>query len=343
MYRLEQEKYEKVIPLLESNNELSVFSVIHGIIPGEIFVNDSFHTTTALIKTSECNLLAGNIDDVGFNSAISEELDFWDPVTPDSYKWNTVIPNIHKNLFIRKYRRRRYSLHIENRLNIACSLPDGYFIEPVIPADLRSYQYENSHKLIDWVGNWGSDEAFNKHGAGCYVRNGNIIVSWSLSDCSYQDKIAIGVHTDERYRKKGFGIVAVNETINMCFSKGYRSIEWLCVDINKGSISIAENLGFKLVCKYDAFSSYPPIENPADLSEAEWNEWGTYLENAVMTEPQLLTECLFAYIKANNVNKANEILLIHRQGKPVKHDINGFIKYLHKIGMAANFHDDWIR
>lgn len=342
MYKLEPENYEKVIPLVESKNELSVFSVIHGILPGEIFVDDPNHPTTAFIRTSECNLLAGNIGDAASDFTISDELDFGDPVTPDSYRWNSVIPGMHKNKFVRKYQRRRYVLNMGNKSNAVYGLPDGYIIEPAIPADLRLNRYENSDKLIGWIESWGNDEAFNEHGAGCYVRKENIIVSWSISDCSFQDKIAIGIHTDERYRKKGLGIFAANGTVERCFSKGFKSIEWLCVDINRGSIAIAEKLGFSLACKYDSFTPFPPVENLTDCSETEWNEWGTYFENAARTEPQLLTECLFAYIKANNLNKANEILSIYREWKPNKRNINGLIQYLHKIGMAADFHDNWM-
>jgi hypothetical protein len=137
-------------------------------------------------------------------------------------------------------------------------------------------------------------------------------------------------------------MIAANETVKMCFSKGFKSIDWLCVDINKGSIAIAEKLGFSLECKYDAFTPYPPVENLTDLSETDWNDWAAYFENASLTEPQLLTECLFAYIKANNVNKANEVLLIHREKKPIEFDVDGFIQYLHTIGMAADFPDNWM-
>ncbi|HEX2947224.1 MAG TPA: GNAT family N-acetyltransferase [Clostridia bacterium] len=342
MYKLELEDYKKVMPLLESNNELSVFSVISGIMPGEIYVDDVCHPAAVLIQTSECNLLAGKNDVGKFNATLSDELDFWDPVIPDSSGWNSVIPNIHKNRFVRKYQRRHYSLNIENSLNINANLPDGYCMEPAIPADLRLKQYENSDKLISWIENWGNDEAFTEHGTGCYIRKGNTIVSWSISDCSYNDKIAIGIHTDERFRKKGLGIFAANETVKMCFSKGFKSIDWLCVDFNKGSIAIAEKLGFSLVCRYDAFTPYPPVENLTDLSETEWNEWAVYFENASLTEPQLLTECLFAYIKANNVTKANEILFIHKEKKPIEHNVNGFIQYLHTFGMAADFNDNWM-
>ena len=341
MYKVEEGKYNIVHPLLESNNELSVFSVTQGSMPGKIFVNDPNHPTAALIQTSECNLLCGDVHDAEFNASLSSELDFWDPVTPDAQKWDAVIPQIHKNRFIRKYTRRRYILNAESKISFTYNLPEGYYVEPVIPENLRCNHYENADKLLAWIDAWGSDEAFCTYGAGCYVRKEKVIVSWSISDCFFRDRIAIGVHTDARYRRKGFGIISVEETIKLCFSKGYKAIEWLCVDSNKGSVKVAEKLGFALAGKYDAFTSYPPIENPADLSEKEWNDWGAYLEKASESEPRLLTECLFAYIKANNVNKANTLLAIHRERKPVEHNIKGFIHYLHTIGMATHFHENW--
>jgi len=90
-----------------------------------------------------------------------------------------------------------------------------------------------------------------------------------LSDCSFENKIAIGIHTDERYRKKGFGEIVVFSTIKDCFAKGYETIDWFCVDSNKGSSRIAEKFGFKYSNDYYSFSSYPPIENLKDLSESE--------------------------------------------------------------------------
>ena len=41
---------------------------------------------------------------------------------------------------------------------------------------------------------WGNDKTFCEHSVGSYVRNDNTIVSWSLSECCYGDRIAIGVH-----------------------------------------------------------------------------------------------------------------------------------------------------
>jgi RimJ/RimL family protein N-acetyltransferase len=94
--------------------------------------------------------------------------------------------------------------------------------------------------LLNWIRNWGDESQFNQYGVGSYIHNNKTIVSWSLSDCSYQKSIAIGIHTDEEFRHKGFAQLVVSETIKGCFEKGYETVEWLCVDSNKGSIAIAE-------------------------------------------------------------------------------------------------------
>ena len=54
-----------------------------------------------------------------------------------------------------------------------------------------------------------------------------------------------------------------------------------------------------------------------------------------------MSECLYAYIKANNVAKANEILAIHKEKKPFEYNLNRIIRYLHSIDMATKFNDNW--
>jgi RimJ/RimL family protein N-acetyltransferase len=129
-----------------------------------------------------------------------------------------------------------------------------------------------------------------------YIRNENAIVSWSMIDCYYDGRVEIGVHTDYRHRKMGFGITAVLANIRDCFDRGCRSVGWHCVAVNKGSDAVARKAGFRLLGEYSAFSSYPPIENPLDLSENAWAEWGRYLEDASKYELRLLNECLYSYI-----------------------------------------------
>lgn len=345
MIKLMNNDFNKILHLVNSQNELSVLSVIKGFMPGEIYVNNIDKPTAVLIKTCECNLIAGSSNDVDFNSEVSTELDFWDQLTPDSNEWMNIIPTIHKNPFIRRYKRRHYTLSINNFKECNTSLKDGYIIEKVDIDQLRKNCYENSEKLLEWIANWGDDARFQKFGVGYFIHNGKVIVSWSLSDCSLDKKIAIGIHTDEKCRKKGFGKIVVSATVKECFSKGYEHIDWLCVDTNKGSIAIAEKLGFKLSNDYYSFTTYPPIENIKDLSESEWYEWGEYLQNASKTKDCLIWESLYCYIKSNDIDKTMNLMTLMEQ-KNITLDylsFKNYIIYLQGYDLCSNFRNQtWL-
>jgi GNAT superfamily N-acetyltransferase len=345
MFELLNNDLNKVSHLIKSQNELSVLSVINGTIPGEIYVNNADNPTAALIKTCECNLIAGSPNDDNFNSEVSTVIDFWDQLTPDSSEWIDIIPTIHKNLFIRKYKRRHYVLTLDDFKECNTPLKDGFIIEKIDINSLKQCNYENSEKLLEWIDDWGDASTFQKYGTGYFIHNGKVIVSWSISDCCYDKKITIGIHTDERYRKNGFGSAVVSAVAKDCFNKGYDTINWLCVDTNRGSIALAEKLGFQFLNSYYSFSSYPPIENINDLSEAEWYEWGEYLENASKTVDCLIWESLYSYIKSNNVEKTISIMASLEQ-KKITVDYSNFknyINYLQGYGLCSNFRNQtWI-
>ena len=345
MIKLNSKEYKKIAHLVKSKDELSVFSVISGDKPGEVYVNDIDKPTAALIQTSECNLIAGNPNDEAFNSEISSKLDFWDQLTPDSRDWMDKIPAVHKNKFARKYKRRHYVISSDKFIECKETLRDGFVLEEVDIALLRQNSYENSEKVLNWLEDWGDDEKFKEYGVGYILRNSKTIVSYSLSDCRFGKKIAIGIHTDKRYRRNGYGKIVASAVIKECFVKGYEEIDWLCVDTNKGSIAMAEKLGFTLSNYYYAFTSYPPIENIKDLSEAEWHEWGEYLEGAANTEKQLILDSLYCYIHANDVEKAISLMTIMRN-KDIEIDYLSFKNYitsLQNYDICSNFAKEaWI-
>ncbi len=343
VYKLTKNDFYKVTPLVKSNHELSVYSTVNGILNGEVYVNSIAHPTAALIKTCECNYIAGDAKDLEFNKAVFENIDFWDQVTPDTSEWRDVICSNHKDKFIRAYTRRHYILEngLEKEINV--ELPEGYYLEEVNPNLLRQMKYNNVEDLIEWIDNWKDDEIFHKYGVGYYIRNDRDIVSWSLSDCTYNKKIAIGIHTDKKYRKCGFAKLVVSKVVQKCFAKGYESIDWLCVDCNKGSIGTAKSVGFKLADKYTSFTPYPPIENLKDLTEDEWKEWGDYLFHASKSEPKLLIDCMLSYIKGNTLEDAKDVLkTIHSMEIPMDFEMESFIDYLHSCDMASEFNVKWM-
>jgi len=293
---------------VKGQNELSVFSVLNGEMPGEVVVNSEEHIDAVLIKTSETKLIAGSTAHKDFNKDISEMLDFWDSVTPDTEQWRDMIPSIHPNRFIREYIRHKYTLTSGDFVKAESSLPEGYVLEAVNLEELKHRNYSNASRIHDWAEAWGSEERFQESGCGFYIRKDDYIVCWSLSDCCAGDKIAIGIHTDSKYRNMGFAKKTVSAVVQHCFEQGYNQIEWLCASVNSGSKALAESLGFKLMNKYSSYSSFPPIENLNDLDESGWYEWGTYLEKAAEEEPILSLECLYCFIKANAVEKTMTLI-----------------------------------
>lgn len=341
MFKLESSEFYKVQKLIETKDELTIPAVINGNNPGEIFVNDRENPTAVLIKTAECNLLAGNASDEKFNSEISSELGFWDQVNADNIQWERIITKVHKNPYVRKYKRRRYVLNKENFNEVKVQLEEGVRVEPIDLDLIKRDELDNSEDVLEWIEGWGEEENFIKCGAGCIVRDEENIMSWSISDCAFKDKIAIGIHTDGEYRKRGFALIAASHTIKECFGKGYNKIEWSCVATNKGSIAIAEKLGFKCESVYEVFTSYPPIENIRDLSEAEWCEWGEYLDKASSVDREMKIDALHCYIKGNNLNRTiSSIKDINKEDIKIDYEeLNGWIKALQKRGLCGQFDD----
>lgn len=343
MYTLKPSQYDRVVPLITAENDVTVQSALHGIINSEVMVDDAVSPTCALLKLPGTNYVMGNTDNRSFNEMLSTKLDFWDPLTPDNDAWCSIIPQCHPNSYIRRYTRCHYELSKNDWKDTLFAVPPEYVIEKVDVSQIRKHRYENADKLLDWTGDYCKDRDFMKDGTGCYVRHADKITNWSLSDGHYREKIAIGVQSDERFRRKGLSVAAVAATIKECFRKGFSTIEWLCVDFNKGSRAIAEKLGFRLVNTYYSFTPYPPCENYHDLSEQDWNEWADYYEKYSLNEPRLLGEQLLARIKGNHNQKAKETICIMKEkyGAAVLEEnqwiakIPNTIDYFHSIGMCS--------
>lgn len=349
MLKLDPSEYEKVIPLIRNQNELSVFSVLHRVLPGEVFTDDAQAPQNALIMTSECNYLAGSAENETFLHEIGENIEFWDQVTPDHVAWHPKIPEAHPNKMIREYTRRRYQV-TPATFHAAKNMPeDEFVIENVDLFSKEASNYQNINSIYEWAESFGTKQNFMDTGVGCFIRKGDQLISWSLTDCVDGAKAAIGVHTKEAFRKMGFGYAVVSATIESCFQKGYETVEWLCVDSNKGSIAIAERCGFQLVNTYSSFSSFPPVENIFDYSEADWLDWAEYYAQRTQIEPRLFMEQLYAYAKANDVVHVKATLreiLDRRTEEPyatVAAEDPGFknfigqIHYLQSIGICQAF------
>lgn len=343
MIKLTKEQYHLVLPLVKSNKELSVISVLKGITTGAVFVNDATAPSSALIQTCECNLLAGIENNLEFNAAVKEHLDFWDQLTPDTDAWLSVITDCHPNQFIRAYQRRRYLFRDQQMAQLDC--PNGFEYHPLQVAALVTANLDNTEPLIEWAANYETSD-FAEHGLGAYLVRDKQIVAWSLSDCSYQNKVAIGIQVSTAYRQQGLGKYLISQMLVLALQRGFKEVEWTCVDFNKGSIALAEAAGFEWLESYTCFTSYPPCENILDLSEAEWANWADYYAQVSHKEPRLLVEQLYAYMKANELAKATKTLeRIKQTSQTYQNDLAYLadnLAYFNALGMSSDFNqEDW--
>lgn len=343
MYVLQPSLYDKVVPLITSRNDVTVLSALQNTIDNEVLVDNIEAPSCTLLKLPGSNYVAGSTANQTFVEELPALLDFWDQLTPDDDSWRAIISQCHPNRYIRQYTRCHYELSKGDWQNPSFVVPPEYAIEKVDLSKMRISSLRNEDKIYDWASDYRDDNHFMQNGVGFYVSHANQITNWSLSDGHYQEKIAIGVQSDTGFRRKGLSIAAVAATINECFHRGFTTIEWLCVDFNKGSRAIAEKLGFRLVNTYVSFTPFPPCENYHDLSEQDWNKWAEYYEAHSMQEPKLLSEQLLAYIKGNNDKKAKETIRVISEKYDAAAiaenqwlaDLPNTIDYFHTIGMCS--------
>lgn len=302
--------FYKIKGIIQNNCcELSINSTIAGNNPGKIFVDSMEYPESVLIKTVECNVVAGKADNNEFNNAIRKELNFWDHLTCDTMEWEKHINEFHSNSFLKKYKRKYYLLTSLNFKDYKECLENNVWIEQIDAHIINNIKLQNSDKVKEWVdGNWFSVKQFLKSGFGFCIRNKNEIISWCITDCYFEDRIEIGIHTDDKYKRKGYGSIAVAATVEACLSSGINTIGWHCVGKNTGSIKTAEKVGFKLEKEYYSFTPYPPIENDSDLTADEWEDYAIFYNKASNEESKyywLTAEC---WAKANNVNNTIKIL-----------------------------------
>jgi len=294
MYKLTPEKYRLVKPLIQDcSAELSVFTVLEGIMPGDVYVDSDQKPRSALIRTSETVVLAGTPYNTQFNEFIKANvLGYWENFMFDTPDWETKIPEFHKNPFIRRYTRRHLTCNNLVYTNYRNDLRPGFTLKQIEPEKLAAEGLKNTDIVMKWVGNWGNFENFRQNAAGFIIHNDDTIVSWSVTDCVFGDKAAIGIVTDQDFRRMGFAAIVSAANADYWFENGKRELDWLCIAVNKGSQATAKKLGFELKQEYYTYTTFPPYENDSDLTPDEWLEQAEYYKHAAATAPRLYDKIL---------------------------------------------------
>jgi hypothetical protein len=131
-----------------------------------------------------------------------------------------------------------------------------------------------------------------------------MIASCAAIDCIYGQRAEIGIKTMEGFRKQGYGIATVRALLTALFEQGFDEIGWHCVSSNRGSIHIAETVGFSLKTKYEAYSPFPPIENLSDLDAEEWMEYARFFEDKANRNANHYWQAAKCWAKAGEMSRS---------------------------------------
>lgn len=168
-----------------------------------------------------------------------------------------------KNVIIDFYGKRvtiisRYAIkkepHIFNKEKlekVVASLPEQYTLSMI---DERLYQMCKAEVWsADLVSQFPNYENYRKFGIGAIICKENIIISGASSYTRYKEGIEIEIDTREKYRRKGFAYVCSAKLIFECLKRNlYPS--WDAQ--NKGSVALAEKLGYHYSHTYTAIEIY---------------------------------------------------------------------------------------
>ena len=251
---IEMKSVEK---LFKNWDETMIWSCLQGVM-GEIFVTEE--TDGEKIKSAVAVLGAFAF----FEGEPSRELVLYKPesyrddfviMVPQNLTWGALIeecyPECNKKV-------ERYALKKEPDVfdkvklrKIVDALPEGYELKV-----LDETTFEETKREVwccDWTAQYPDWETYQKQGLGVVILKDGQLVSGASSYTTYKDGIEIQVDTKEEYRRKGLAEICSAKLILECLERGlYPS--WDAQ--NKGSLALAEKLGYHYSHTYTAYEVY---------------------------------------------------------------------------------------
>lgn len=268
---LNKNDFYKCKSLINQRGQLEVKAVIEGINPGRIFVDNIFAPNTGLIwlGNNDGFFFIGNEKNEVFNNQINYFVDTvikpdakkielnWFEGIGNHEKWNSVIEKIFEQRTFESWKQKVYMLQKEdyNTKN-----------EPVIEQGfdvikINKNLYENNNKTvhnIDFLHSkilefWSSPDKYFNNGTGyCIVYNNNII-SVCFSGFVINNIHCVDVETLEAYRGKGLAQKIAHLFVRDCLENNMIPY-WDCMEDNKPSVAIAENIGFNNIFNYSGYA-----------------------------------------------------------------------------------------
>lgn len=249
IYKIEETK--RIEKLFENWEETMICSCLQGCMGGAWADNDLQPESAQIVIADFC-FFAGkpNLELVLHKPEVYKS-DFTIMV-PQTNEWGALIEKAYQE---RSKKVTRYAIKKE---------PDAFEIEKlreIVNGVSEPFQIQLMNKnSYDQVihNHWSRDlclhfinyDNYKKYGLGAAITDNGIVVSGASSYTAYKEGIEIEIDTREDYRRKGLALACGAALILECLERGlYPS--WDAQ--NKGSVALAEKLGYHFDKEYDAY------------------------------------------------------------------------------------------
>ncbi|MDR4363251.1 GNAT family N-acetyltransferase [Bacillus anthracis] len=251
---------------MNERGQLEVKAVIAGVNPGRIFVDNISSPNSGLIwlGNNDGFFFIGNAENEEFNKEMKHLIN--NVIKPEAKKvglncfegignhskWNKTIERIFQHRNLKSWNQRVYTLRKEDYENHHESkIEQGY---TVLKMDKALYENNNTFKNIDFLQSkilefWSSPDHFFNEGIGYCIVYDDLIVSVCFSGFVFENIHCIDIETIEEHQGKKLAQKITHSFVKDCLENNITPY-WDCMELNKPSVAVVENVGFINVCNY---------------------------------------------------------------------------------------------
>ena len=246
---------------------LTIDSILAGLSPAPVFVDDPHKPRLALTWTQSRVFLAGKSAEEASLAAFRSTI--YDRFYPEAAAsglgaftlhytpgWDMVIERILAEKHLMRDTRHHYELDARG-MDLQPHLPTGYELRAVDERLLAQTDLGHLDGVIEEMkSERPSVEEFLAKSFGFCAIHDETIVAWCMSEYNWGDRCEIGIYTDEAHRQRGVATALATAVIGLALDQGIMRIGWHCWENNEASIATALKLDFALSARYPVYFAY---------------------------------------------------------------------------------------
>lgn len=272
---LNKTDFYKCNSLVNEKGQLEVKAVIAGVNPGRIFVDNIYSPNSGLIwlGNNDGFFFIGSAENQKFNNEMNSFID--NVIEPEARKaglncfeaignhakWNKAIEKIFQHRKLKSWNQRVYTLKREDyEDHYGPKIEEGYTVLKMSKAlyenkghVLKNIEFLQS-KILEF---WSAPDGFFNEGIGYCIVFDNMIVSVCFSGFVFENIHCIDIETIEGHQGRKLAQRIAHSFVKECLENNIIPY-WDCMDLNKSSVAVVENVGFSNVFNYVGY--YFPFE-----------------------------------------------------------------------------------